>query len=82
MLYDLSSSYFEGSHCPLAKLGYSRDRKRGTLQVNCGLLTDDRGCPVAISVHDGNTSDSTTFVPQVARLREELGLKRIGHGQK
>ena len=44
VLYDLSSSYFEGSHCPLAKLGYSRDRKRGTLQVNYGLLTDDRGC--------------------------------------
>ncbi len=49
-LYDLSSSYFEGSYSPLAKLGYSRDGKRGTLQVNYGLLTDDRGCPVAISV--------------------------------
>lgn len=46
VLYDLSSSYFEGSHCPLTKLGYSRDGKRGTLQVNYGLLTDDRGCPV------------------------------------
>ncbi|MBK8359573.1 MAG: IS1634 family transposase [Comamonadaceae bacterium] len=77
VLYDLSSSYFEGSHCPLAKLGYSRDGKRGTLQVNYGLLTDDRGCPVAISVHDGNTSDSTTFIPQVTRLREKFGLKRI-----
>lgn len=77
VLYDLSSSYFEGSHCPLAKLGYSRDGKRGTLQVNYGLLTDDRGCPVAISVHDGNTSDSTTFTPQVTRLREQFGLKRI-----
>ena len=77
VLYDLSSSYFEGSHCPLAKLGYSRDGKRGTLQVNYGLLTDDRGCPVAISVHDGNTSDSTTFIPQVTCLREKFGLKRI-----
>ncbi len=77
VLYDLSSSYFEGSHCPLAKLGYSRDGKRGTLQVNYGLLTDDRGCPVAISVHDGNTSDSTTFIPRVTRLREQFGLKRI-----
>ena len=74
VLYDLSSSYFEGSHCPLAKLGYSRDGKRGTLQVNYGLLTDDRGCPVAISVYEGNTSDSTTFVPQVKRLREEFGI--------
>ena len=77
VLYDLSLSYFEGSHCPLAKLGYSRDGKRGTLQVNYGLLTDDRGCPVAISVHDGNTSDSTTFMPQVTRLREQFGIKRM-----
>ena len=74
VLYDLSSSYFEGVQCPLAKLGYSRDGKRGTLQVNYGLLTDDRGCPVAISVYEGNTSDSTTFVPQVKRLREEFGI--------
>jgi len=77
VLYDLSSSYFEGTHCPLAKLGYSRDGKRGTLQVNYGLLTDDRGCPVAISVHEGNTSDSTTFMPQVQRLREEFGIQRM-----
>jgi transposase len=77
VLYDLSSSYFEGSHCPLAKLGYSRDGKRGTLQVNYGLLTDERGCPVAISVHDGNTSDSTTFMPQVAQMREQFGIKRV-----
>lgn len=77
VLYDLSSSYFEGSHCPLAKLGYSRDGKRGTLQINYGLLTDDRGCPVAIWVHEGNTSDSTTFMPQATRLRETFGIKRI-----
>lgn len=77
VLYDLSSSYFEGTHCPLAKLGYSRDEKRGTLQVNYGLLTDERGCPVAISVHDGNISDSTTFMPQVTQLREQFGIKRM-----
>ncbi len=77
VLYDLSSSYFEGSHCPLAKLGYSRDGKRGTLQVNYGLLTDARGCPVAISVHEGNTSDSTTFMPQVRRMREQFGVRRM-----
>jgi transposase len=77
VLYDLSSSYFEGTHCPLAKRGYSRDGKRGTLQVNYGLLTDDRGCPVAISVHEGNTADSTTFMPEVTRLREQFGLKRM-----
>ena len=77
VLYDLSSSYFEGVTCPLAKLGYSRDGKRGTLQVNYGLLTDVRGCPVAVSVHEGNTSDSTTFMPAVQRLREEFGIKRM-----
>ena len=77
VLYDLSSSYFEGSHCPLAKLGYSRDGKRGTLQVNYGLLTDPRGCPVALSVHAGNTSDATTFMPQVTRLREQFGIQRM-----
>jgi len=77
VLYDLSSSYFEGTHCSLAKLGYSRDEKRGTLQVNYGLLTDDRGCPVVISVHDGNTSDSTTFMPQVTQLREQFGIERM-----
>jgi transposase len=77
VLYDLSSSYFEGTHCPLARLGYSRDGKRGTLQVNYGLLTDERGCPVAVSVHEGNTSDSTTFMPEVTRLREDFGIKRM-----
>ena len=77
VLYDLSSSYFEGHCCPLAKLGYSRDGKRGTLQVNYGLLTDERGCPVAISVHEGNTSDSTTFMPEVTRMREQFGINRM-----
>ena len=48
VLYDLSSSYFEGTCCPLAKLGYNRDGKSGLLQVNYGLLTDARGCPVAV----------------------------------
>ena len=77
VLYDLSSSYFEGVCCPLAKRGYSRDGKRGTLQVNYGLLTDDRGCPVAISVYEGNTSDSKTLMPEVKRLREEFGIGRM-----
>ena len=77
VLYDLSSSYFEGTTCPLAKLGYSRDGKRGTLQVNYGLLTDVRGCPVAVSVHEGNTADSQTFMPQVQRLRQDFGLQRM-----
>ena len=77
VLYDLSSSYFEGHCCPLAKLGYSRDGKRGLLQVNYGLLTDPRGCPVAISVHEGNTSDSRTFMPAVQKLRDDFGIARM-----
>jgi transposase len=77
VLYDLSSSYFEGTTCPLAKRGYSRDGKPGTLQVNYGLLTDGRGCPVAVSVHEGNTADSTTFMPEVQRLRTDFGIERM-----
>ncbi len=77
VLYDLSSSWFEGSTCPLAKRGYSRDGRPGTLQVNYGLLTDVRGCPVAVSVFEGNTSDSLTFLPAVARVRERFGLTQV-----
>ena len=76
-LYDLSSSYFEGRCCPLAKIGYSRDGKRNTLQVNYGLLTNRAGCPVAISVYEGNTGDATTLPDQVKRLREDFGLERL-----
>jgi transposase len=77
VLYDLSSSYFEGSCCPLAKLGYSRDGRRGMLQVNYGLLTDPRGCPVAVSVYEGNVSDSQTLMPEVKRVREEFGVEQL-----
>ena len=77
VLYDLSSSYFEGSCCPLARLGYNRDGKRGLLQVNYGLLTDARGCPVAVSVHEGNIADSQTLMPQIKRLREDFGLDHL-----
>ena len=77
VLYDLSSSYFEGTTCPLAKRGYSRDGKPGSLQVNYGLLTEARGCPVAVSVHEGNTADSRTFMPAVQKLREDFGVSRM-----
>jgi transposase len=76
-LYDLSSSYFEGHCCPLAKIGYSRDGKRNTPQVNYGLLTTRAGCPVAISVYEGNTADASTLMPQVNQLRKEFGLERL-----
>ncbi|MCL4775070.1 MAG: IS1634 family transposase [Burkholderiaceae bacterium] len=77
VLYDLSSSYFEGTTCPLARLGYSRDGKKGLLQVNYGLLTDARGCPVAVSVHEGNVSDSATFLTEVQRVRESFGIGEL-----
>ena len=77
VLYDLSSSYVEGESCPLAKLGYSRDGKKGMLQVNYGLLTDERGCPVSVSVFPGNTADAATLVPQAQKAREEFGIDRL-----
>lgn len=77
VLFDLTSSYFEGVTCPLAKLGYSRDRKPGTLQVNYGLLCDARGCPVAVSVFDGNTGDPKTLLPQVEKLKKDFGLASL-----
>ncbi|MGH6885289.1 MAG: IS1634 family transposase, partial [Geminicoccales bacterium] len=77
VLYDLSSSYFEGITCPLARLGYSRDAKKGLLQVNYGLLTDRRGCPVAVSVYEGNVADSQTLLPEVQRLRQDFRLEQL-----
>jgi transposase len=77
VLYDLSSSYFEGNNCPLARLGYSRDGKKGTLQVNYGLLTDPQGRPVAVSVYEGNTADSQTLMPEVKRLQGEFGIAQL-----
>jgi transposase len=77
VLYDLSSSYFEGTTCPLAKLGYNRDGKKGLLQVNYGVLTDAHGCPVAVSVYEGNVADSQTLLPEVKRLREHFGVEQL-----
>lgn len=77
VLVDLSSSYFEGKQCPLAARGYNRDQKKGKLQVNYSLLTDDRGCPVSIATFPGNTSDPTTLMPQVERLQGTFNLKSV-----
>jgi transposase len=77
VLYDLSSSYFEGKTCPLAQLGYSRDGKKGKPQVNYGLLTDARGCPVAVSVYAGNTADPQTLMPEINRLRNDFGIAQV-----
>ena len=77
VLYDLSSTYFEGRACPLAQLGYSRDGKKGTLQIVFGLLCDRRGCPVAVEVFEGSTADPKTVGAQIAKLRERFGLERV-----
>lgn len=76
-LYDLSSSYFEGKCCPLGKIGHSRDGKKNKPQVNYGLLTAKNGCPISISVYEGNTSDTKTLMPQVQQLREEFALAQL-----
>ena len=77
VLFDLTSSYFEGVTCPLAKLGYSRDGKPGTLQVNYGILADDRGCPVSVSVFDGNTADPKTLLSQVEKTKKAFGIDKL-----
>lgn len=77
VLYDVSSSYFEGRRCPLAKLGYSRDRKRGTLQIIYGLLCDRRGRPVSVEVFDGNLHDDATLPAQIGKLTERFGLSSV-----
>lgn len=77
VLYDLTSTYFEGRHCPLAKLGHSRDHKSGNLQIVFGLLTNAHGCPVAVEVFDGNTADPKTVAAQVDKLRQRFGLQKV-----
>jgi hypothetical protein len=77
VLYDLTSTYFEGHACPLAQLGYSRDGKRGLLQIVFGLLTDAQGRPIAVEVFAGNTSDPSTVASQVMKLRTRFGLQSV-----
>lgn len=77
VLYDLSSSYFEGHCCPLARIGHNRDGKKNKLQVNYGLVSAPGGCPVAVSVYEGNTADAQTLLPQVQRLRGDFGIDTL-----
>ncbi|MFQ5507011.1 MAG: IS1634 family transposase [Planctomycetota bacterium] len=77
VLYDLTSSYFEGRTCPLAKRGHSRDRKKGTLQIVFGLLCSPDGCPIAVEVFEGNTGDPKTVAAQVDKLRTRFGLTHL-----
>jgi hypothetical protein len=76
-LFDLSSSWLEGSHCPLAARGYSRDGKKGTLQIEYGLLTDPAGRPVAVRVFPGNTGDPGAFTAIADVVRKKFGLEQM-----
>ncbi|MFL5254733.1 MAG: IS1634 family transposase [Rhodopila sp.] len=77
VLYDVSSSYLEGRCCPLARRGYSRDGKKGSLQIVYGLLCAPDGCPVAIEVFEGNTTDPMTLAPQINKLKQRFGLEHV-----
>jgi Transposase DDE domain len=77
VLYDLTSTYFEGRRCPIAHYGHSRDERGGNLQIVFGLLTDQAGRPVAVEVFEGNTGDPKTVAAQVEKLRARFGLDRV-----
>lgn len=77
VLYDISSSYYEGRTCPLIAFGHNRDGKKGKQIIVYGLMTDPEGRPVAVEVYPGNTGDSTTVPDQVEKLRNRFGLSRV-----
>ena len=77
VLYDVTSTYFEGRTCPLAQFGHNRDGKRDKVQIVFGLLCNAEGCPVAVEVFNGHTGDPTTLAPQVQKLQERFGVERV-----
>lgn len=77
VLYDVSSTYFEGRHCPLARFGHSRDERSGNPQIVFGLLSNSEGCPIAVEVFEGNTGDPTTVASQISKLRQRFQLKQV-----
>lgn len=77
ILYDVSSSYYTGTHCSLAEFGHDRDGKKGFPQIVYGLLCNAEGCPVAVEVFEGNTGDPTTLSSQVVKVRKRFGLERV-----
>ena len=77
ILYDVTSTYFEGRKCPLAKFGHARDGKRDKLQIVFGVLTNAAGCPVAVEVFDGNTGDPKTLTAVLTKVRQRFGLERL-----
>jgi transposase len=77
VLYDMSSSYFEGTHCPMAERAYSRDHRGDLPQINYGLLCAEDGCPVAVEVFPGKVNDVKSMPAQIAKLRDRFGMKRV-----
>jgi Transposase DDE domain len=77
VLYDLSSSYLEGRRCPLAALGYSRDGKKGKLQISYGLTCSPEGRPVAVEVFDGALHEDKTLPPALERIKQRFGIERV-----
>lgn len=77
ILYDVSSSYYTGSHCKLVKFGHNRDGKQGFPQIVYGLLCNSEGCPVAVEVFEGNTADPTTLPSQVEKVRKRFHVERV-----
>ena len=77
VLYDVTSTYFEGRACPLAKRGYSRDGKRHKLQIVFGLMCTAEGCPVAVEVFEGNVGDPSTLAGQISKVKQRFGLKHV-----
>ncbi|CDN16117.1 Mobile element protein [Richelia intracellularis] len=77
LLYDVRSTYLKGKACPLAKYGYNREKKRSKLQIVFGLLCNDKGCPIAVKVFEGNTSDLKTLTNQIDKVCSRFGIKRV-----
>jgi transposase len=77
VLYDVTSTYLEGKGCELGKYGYNRDKKKGKTQIVFGLLCDQNGCPIAVEVFEGNTSDSTTLTSQIEKVRKRFGVNNV-----
>ncbi|WP_448382883.1 IS1634 family transposase [Desulfosoma sp.] len=77
VLYDVTSTYFEGTTCPLAHIGYNRDQKKGKRQIVIGLLCSAQGCPICVEVFDGNVADPQTLKSQILKVRERFGLERV-----
>jgi transposase len=77
VLYDLTSTWYEGRTCPLARIGHSRDGRKGTMQILFGLICNAEGCPVAVEVFEGNLGDPATVATQIDKVRSRFGLERV-----